>query len=100
MLIIDHRPYVRFHAFQCIALTVIGVGLSIILTVLGAALSVVPVLGVLVGALASIVLGIAGFILWIMLMVRAYQGVEWELPVVGPWARRTATAPAAPAPTE
>lgn len=90
MLIIDRRPYVRFHAFQCVALTVVGIGLSIVLSILSAALSVVPLLGVLVGALASIVLGIAGLILWILLMVKAYQGERWELPWVGPWARKNA----------
>lgn len=90
MLIIDRRPYVRFHAFQCVALTVVGIALSVVLSILSAALSVVPLLGVLVGALASIVLGIAGLILWILLMVKAYQGERWELPWVGPWARKNA----------
>jgi len=90
MLIIDRRPYVRFHAFQCIALTVVGVALSVLLSVLSAVLAVVPLLGVLVGLLASIVIGVAAFILWILLMVKAYQGKRWELPWVGPWARKNA----------
>ncbi|MEI6267197.1 MAG: DUF4870 domain-containing protein [bacterium] len=33
------------------------------------------------------VLGLGAFILWIMLMVKAYQGEEWELPIVGKIAR-------------
>ena len=88
MLVIDQRPYVRFHAFQCLALFVVGVGLGIVLSVARAALSVVPLLGVIVGGLLYLVLSIAGFVLWIMLMVKAYQGQRWELPVVGPWASK------------
>jgi uncharacterized membrane protein len=28
------------------------------------------------------------FILWLLLMWRAYQGEEWELPIAGDFARR------------
>lgn len=34
--------------------------------------------------------GILGFLLWLYLMYRAYSGDEWELPVLGPYARRFA----------
>jgi uncharacterized membrane protein len=54
--------------------------------------SLVPVLGWIVGFLISIVLGIGGFILWLLLMWNAYQGKEWELPVVGPFARKQLSA--------
>jgi uncharacterized membrane protein len=46
------------------------------------------VLGWIVGFIVSIVLGLGGFILWLLLMWNAYQGKEWELPVIGPFARK------------
>jgi uncharacterized membrane protein len=33
-----------------------------------------------------------GFILWLVLMWKAYQGQEWELPIVGPFARKQVSA--------
>lgn len=77
--------FVRFHAMQSTVLGVAWIVLSIALSVLS---GVVPVIGWIFGLLISIVLGIGGFILWLLLMWNAYQGKEWELPVVGPFARK------------
>jgi uncharacterized membrane protein len=68
--------------------TVLWVGWVIFWIGLSIVTSVVPVLGWIVGLLISVVLGIGGFILWLLLMWNAYQGKEWELPVVGPFARK------------
>ena len=37
-------------------------------------------LGWIVGFLISIVAGLGGLVLWLLLMWKAYQGQEWELP--------------------
>jgi uncharacterized membrane protein len=79
------NSFVRFHAMQS---TVLWVGWVIFWIGLSIVTSVVPVLGWIVGLLISVVLGIGGFILWLLLMWNAYQGKEWELPVVGPFARK------------
>lgn len=80
--------FVRFHAAQSIAVTlvlvVIGIGLSVLSTVL----SFVPILGWLVAFLLSVVLLLGSFVLWVLLMWRAYQGHEWEVPVAGGIARK------------
>ena len=80
--------FVRFHAAQSIAvtivLTVIGIGLSI----LSSALVFVPILGLIVALLLSVGLLFATFVLWVLLMWRAYQGREWEVPVAGGIARK------------
>lgn len=90
-LIIDKdRPFVRFHAMQSIVLSVAWVGLWIVFSVLSMILGAVPVLGWLIGLLISIALGIGGFVLWLYLMYRAYSGDEWEMPMVGEYARRFA----------
>lgn len=90
-LVIDRdRPFVRFHAMQSIVLTVAWFGAWVVLSVLGLVLGAVPVIGWLVSMLLSIALGVLGFVLWLYLMFRAYSGDEWELPVVGEYARRFA----------
>ena len=63
---------VRFHALQSIV-TFGG------LTVAGALLNWIPILGGFFG----VVIGILAFILWILLMVKAYQGELYKLPVAG-----------------
>ena len=57
----------------------------IVLSVIG---SVIPVLGWIIYFLTSIVAGLGGLVLWLLLMWKAYQGQEWELPVAGPIARK------------
>ncbi len=91
-LVIDkERPFVRFHAMQSILLTVAAVALSIVLFILSVALGALPLIGWLISVLLSLVIWIGGFVLWIYLMYRAYQGDEWQLPIVGPQARRLST---------
>jgi uncharacterized membrane protein len=70
---------VRFHAVQSIALTVI-------LMVVYFILSLIPVIGWIISAL----LGIATFVLWIILMVKAYQGQMYKLPMLGDFAAQQA----------
>lgn len=90
-LLIDRdRPFVRFHAMQSIVLTVTWVALSIALTLVGMILGVLPIVGWLVSLLLSVALAVGGFILWLYLMFRAHGGDEWEVPVIGAYARRFA----------
>jgi uncharacterized membrane protein len=84
LVIEKENRFVRFHAMQstvlCVAWIIVSFGLTF--------LTAVPVLGWIVGILLSFVMGLAGFILWLLLMWKAFQGEEWELPVVGPFARK------------
>lgn len=67
---------VRFHAYQSLA-TFGG------LLVVSVAASLVP----LVGGLVTLLVSPLSLILWIVLMVKAFQGGErFKLPVVGEWA--------------
>jgi uncharacterized membrane protein len=80
---IDKRPFVRFHAAQSI---VVFGGLMIIRIGLGMIFAAAFGFGGLGGfALAGSIyglIGLVGFILWILLMVKAYQGEKFRLPVV------------------
>ena len=69
ILIEKENKFVRFHAMQSI---IVFGALSI--------LSFIPVV--------NIVAGILGFILWIFLMVKAYQGEMYKLPWVGDLAEK------------
>ncbi len=83
----NRRRFVRFHAFQCLffalAWTVLWIGLSFV--------AHIPFLGwatVLVGPLVSL----AGFVIWLILVLKAYQGQMFKLPVIGDMAEQQAGA--------
>lgn len=80
--------FVRFHAAQSITTGLLLVAISIALSVLSTVLAFVPVLGWIVALLLALVIGFGGFVLWLLLMWRASQGKEWEVPVAGAFARR------------
>ena len=71
-LIEKENRFVRFHALQSIMV-------SGALTVLSVVLMYIPVIG---WALIPAV-NIAGLILWIVCMIKGYQGEKFKLPVAG-----------------
>jgi uncharacterized membrane protein len=72
LLIEKDSKFVRFHAIQSIV--VFGA-----YTVVSIILNFIPVIGWILG----VIVGILAFILWIILMVKAYQGMKYKLPVSG-----------------
>jgi uncharacterized membrane protein len=68
---------VRFHAVQSIAV-------SVVLIVVYFILGLIPIIGWLIMPLV----GIVSFILWIFLMLKAYQGKMYKLPVIGDFAEK------------
>ncbi len=82
--LIDKRPFVRFHATQSI---VVFGGLHIIRIVLGAIFGIRFVFGgwnwgdLGAGILVFHLVGLATFVLWIVLMVKAYQGERFKIPI-------------------
>jgi uncharacterized membrane protein len=73
---IDKRPFVRFHAAQ--SMVVFG-GLTIIRIVLGMLFLTGTGFHMGFGLLALV--SIIGFILWILLMIKAYQGEKYRVPI-------------------
>ncbi|RQD72602.1 MAG: DUF4870 domain-containing protein [Halanaerobium sp. MSAO_Bac5] len=69
------NEYVRFHAMQSL---VTFLALFIITIVIGW----IPILGWLI----SFLLSILGIVLWLILMVKAYQGELYKLPIAGDFA--------------
>lgn len=74
---IEKNEFVRFHALQ----SVLTFGC---LTIIGIVLGWIPFIG---GGLAIIV-WLFAVALWIILMIKAYQGERFKLPVTGDWTER------------
>ncbi len=79
--------FVRFHAWQClffaIAWTVLWIGLSIV--------AHIPILGWLTILIWPLV-GLAGLVVWIILVIKANGGQMYKLPVIGDLAEKQANA--------
>lgn len=87
-LIEKQSRYVRYHAAQSITASVLMIGVSIALSFLSGALLIIPILGWIAALLITLAISLGSFVLWIVLMWRAWQGQEWEAPVAGTFARR------------
>jgi uncharacterized membrane protein len=81
ILLEKENKFVRFHAVQSIAVFGVVTILMIILGVLGS----IPFIGLIFWILYYIVL-VLGIVLWIVLMVKAYQGATYKLPWAGNFA--------------
>ena len=82
------NKFVRFHAAQSIAVSVVLIVLGFVLGMLSTVLAFIPLIGWLVVMVASVGLSLLSFVLWLYLMWQAYQGKEWEAPFAGPFARK------------
>ncbi len=92
-LMMSKDRFVRFHAYQSILLTVAWIVFWIAFSVISVVLGFIPMLGFLVailGLLLSLGLGLGGMVLWIVLILKAYQGQQWKLPYIGNMAERYA----------
>ncbi len=78
-----NRRFVRFHAFQCLFLFVAAFALGIGVTII----SMVPVIGWIIAIFSPFVfLGV--FVLAIIAAIKAYQGLEYRLPIIGEMAAK------------
>ena len=70
------KPFVRFHAFQCLGLAIAWFCVGLVWAV--------PILGWIVGAVGFLVL----LVCWIMSIVKASQGSAFKLPVISEFAAK------------
>jgi uncharacterized membrane protein len=83
-LFVDKRPFVRFHAAQSI---VVFGALTIIYIILGQFfVATIWSGGWAFYSLIYTLFRLAGLVLWIFLMVKAYQGQRYKLPLAGDFA--------------
>jgi uncharacterized membrane protein len=90
LIIEKENQDVRFHAWQGTAFGVGYIILIIALEILAAILgAIASVLGIIIGFFVPIV-GLAAFVVWIVCLIKAYQGERWRIPVVGDFAAKKA----------
>jgi uncharacterized membrane protein len=72
----NRRPFVKFHAFQCLGLGVVWFCLGVV--------GIIPILGWIVLLLGSLAL----LICWVMSLVKASQGSYFKLPGISDFASK------------
>jgi uncharacterized membrane protein len=82
---------VRFHSLQSIFLWVALVLAAVAVRVIFLALSLVPSVAFLIGWIAAFIVGLAFFLLWVVLIIKALQGEMFELPLLGEIATKQST---------
>jgi uncharacterized membrane protein len=83
----NKKRFIRFHSFQCIFFAVAWTVLWIALAFIGH----IPFLGWATLLLWPLI-SLAGLVIWIILVLKAYQGQMFKLPVIGDMAEKQANA--------
>ena len=82
----NRNPFVKFHCWQNIFLCIACVALYIVDLVF----SLIPFVGWILGPLIGLVLGLGIFILWLICIIKAFQGQKFVIPYIGPLAEKQA----------
>jgi uncharacterized membrane protein len=82
----NQKPFVRFHSWQSIFLCIVWVVVDVVLSVFG---RFVPFGGFLAFALIPLV-GLLFFILWIIVIIQAFNGKTFKVPLIGDLAEKQA----------
>jgi len=75
-LVIEKDKFVRFHAAQSV---VVFVSLFVLQWIFGLTIILLPLVPLI---------SLLAFVLWLLLVYKAWQGDEWEVPVLGKYARK------------
>ena len=79
--------FIRFHAFQSIFFAIAWTALWVVLSFIVH----IPFLGWLTILIWPLI-GLAGLVIWVVLLLKANQGQMWKLPVIGDMAEKQAGA--------
>jgi uncharacterized membrane protein len=82
--------FIRLHSFQSIGMFLVVCFSAAVLRIAGALLGFIPMVGPLLAVLLWMTMGLAVFILWIVLVVKALQGEMFQLPLLGKMAEQFA----------
>jgi uncharacterized membrane protein len=81
---------IRFHAFQSIFFNIACIAIYIVLGIVGIAMFSIPIIGPMLMIVLHLAVGLGIFIVWLMLMYKAYNRERWVLPIIGPLAEKQA----------
>jgi uncharacterized membrane protein len=90
MLMEKENKDVQFHAWQG---TAFGVGWIVVVVVLNILTMILTQIATFIGIIMSIlipVLGLGVFVIWIICLVKSYQGERWKIPYIGDFAEKKA----------
>lgn len=88
----NKNKFIRFHCFQCLFFWAAYIVCFIVLMILSFVLAMIPVVGGIIAFLLWMVLWLGAVVVWILLMVKAYQNQMWKLPFIGDMAEKQANA--------
>jgi uncharacterized membrane protein len=83
--------FVRFYAMQSIILGGVFVLCWIFYSILVGILTPIPAIGFVFGIILTVtwaLVRVAFLVLWIIATVKAFTGVRWDIPYIGPIARK------------
>ncbi len=86
-----HDSFVRFYAMQSIIFGGAWLLFYIVDMVVRGIFSAIPGIGgflVFFWAIVAALVGIAFLVVWIIATIKAFTGVRWDIPYIGPVARR------------
>jgi uncharacterized membrane protein len=83
----NSNRFIRFHSFQNIFFAVAWIALWIVLSIIAH----IPFFGWLTILLWPLI-GLGGFVIWLILILKAYQGQMFKMPVIGDMAEKQASA--------
>lgn len=86
----NQNRLIRFHAFQSIFLNIAWIAVFIGISVVSIVVLPIPFLGAILSVILHLGAGLGVFILWLMLMYKAYNRERWVLPIIGPMAEKQA----------
>jgi uncharacterized membrane protein len=75
----NKSSYVKFHAWQCIFLTIAWIALIVVFAILAR----IPLFGLIVFPI-MLVVDLGMFILWLVVVLKALNGQKISLPIIGP----------------
>jgi uncharacterized membrane protein len=81
----NRNPYVRFHSWQCIFLAIAYFAVDMVMMTLGR----IPLFGWSTLFLWPLV-ALGFFIVWIVLLIKAFNGEKFKLPIIGDLAEKQA----------
>ena len=87
-LTVKDSDYIRWHAKQGLTFTAAWFALWVAATILGAVLSFIPIIGTIIGLVVWLGLGVGGFVIWLMAMIKAFGGERWKIPLIGDLAEK------------
>jgi uncharacterized membrane protein len=83
----NRNRFVRFHSFQNIFFCVACIALGIVMSIIG----MIPMVGLITLVIWPLI-GLGLLVVWVILLLKAYQGQMFKLPVIGDMAEKQANA--------